>query len=58
MREILETEEHVPIPPIMYSDAFYLNKEEIRKYKWTEGEKRPQAFLGAGSARMDERLPR
>jgi hypothetical protein len=43
MREILETEEHVPIPPIMYSDPFYrityLIKEEIRKYKWTEGEK-------------------
>src|ERR1700730_16095620 len=43
MREILETEEHVPIPPIMYSDPFYrityLIKEEIRKYKWVEGEK-------------------
>ena len=43
MREILETEEHVPIPPIMYSDPFYrityLIKEEIRKYKWIEGEK-------------------
>ena len=43
MREILETEEHVPIPPMMYSDPFYrityLIKEEIRKYKWTEGEK-------------------
>ena len=43
MREILETEEHVPIPPMMYSDPFYrityLIKEEIRKYKWTEDEK-------------------
>ena len=43
MRQILETEEHVPIPPIMYSDPFYrityLIKEEIRKYKWIEGEK-------------------
>jgi len=43
MREILETEEHVPIPPIVYSDPFYrityLIKEEIRKYKWIEGEK-------------------
>jgi len=43
MREILETEEHVPIPPILYSDPFYrityLIKEEIRKYKWIEGEK-------------------
>ena len=43
MREILEIEEHVPIPPMLYSDPFYrityLIKEEIRKYKWTEGEK-------------------
>jgi hypothetical protein len=43
MREILETEEHVPVPPMMYSDPFYrityLIKEEIRKYKWIEGEK-------------------
>jgi hypothetical protein len=43
MRQILETEEHVPIPPIIYSDPFYrityLIKEEIRKYKWVEGEK-------------------
>jgi hypothetical protein len=43
MREILETEKHVPVPPIIYSDPFYrityLIKEEIRKYKWMEGEK-------------------
>ena len=43
MRQILETEEHVPVPPIVYSDPFYrityLIKEEIRKYKWVEGEK-------------------
>ena len=43
MRQILETEEHVPIPPMVYSDPFYrityLIKEEIRKYKWVEGEK-------------------
>jgi hypothetical protein len=43
MRRILETEEYVPIPPVMYSDPFYrityLMKEEIRKYKWIEGEK-------------------
>jgi hypothetical protein len=43
MRQILETEEHVQIPPVMYSDPFYrisyLIKEEIRKYKWNEGEK-------------------
>jgi len=43
MRQILETEEHVQVPPVMYSDPFYrisyLIKEEIRKYKWFEGEK-------------------
>jgi hypothetical protein len=43
MRQILETEEHVQIPPVVYSDPFYrisyLIKEEIRKYKWFEGEK-------------------
>lgn len=43
MRKILETEEHVQIPPALYSDPFYrisyLVKEEIRKYKWFEGEK-------------------
>ena len=43
MREILETEEYVPVPPPIYSDPFYrithLIKEEIRKYKWIEGEK-------------------
>jgi hypothetical protein len=43
MRQILETEDHVAIPPMIYSDPFYrityLIKEEIRKYKWTEGEK-------------------
>src|ERR1700737_2228819 len=43
MRQILETEEHVQIPPVVYSDPFYrityLITEEIRKYKWIEGEK-------------------
>src|ERR1700722_11815643 len=43
MREILETEEYVPVPPIVYSDPFYripyLIKEEIRKYERMEGEK-------------------
>ena len=43
MREILETEEYFPVPPLVYSDPFYriiyLIKEEIRKYKWMEGEK-------------------
>ena len=43
VRQILETEEHVQIPPVVYSDPFYrithLIKEEIRKYKWIEGEK-------------------
>jgi hypothetical protein len=50
MRQILETEEHVPIPPIMYSDPFYrityLIKEEIRS---TSGSKvkRAASFLGS-----------
>jgi hypothetical protein len=43
MRQILEIEDHVSVPPMMYSDPFYrityLIKEEIRKYKWLEGEK-------------------
>src|SRR5580692_8128248 len=43
MRQILETEEYVQIPPVLYSDPFYrityLIKEEIRKYKWMEGER-------------------
>ena len=43
MRQILETEDHVVVPPMIYSDPFYrityLIKEEIRKYKWIEGEK-------------------
>ena len=43
MRQILETEQYVQFPPMMLSDPFYrityLIKEEIRKYKWIEGEK-------------------
>lgn len=43
MRQILETEDHVVVPPMLYSDPFYRItypiKEEIRKYKWIEGEK-------------------
>ena len=43
MRRILETEEYVEVPPAVYADPFYrisyLMKEEIRKYKWFEGEK-------------------
>jgi hypothetical protein len=43
MRQILDTEEYVQVPPMMLSDPFYrityLIKEEIRKYKWIEGEK-------------------
>ena len=43
MRQILEIEYHVVVAPMMYSDPFYrityLIKEEIRKYKWIEGEK-------------------
>jgi hypothetical protein len=52
MRRILETEDYVPIPPVMYADPFYrityLMKEEIRKYKWIEGEKgRPLSWAQA-----------
>lgn len=43
MREILKTEDHVPVPPMMMTDLFYrityLMKEEIRKHKWIEAEK-------------------
>ena len=43
MRQILEIEEHVAVPPNLYSDPFYrityLIKQEIRSYKWTNGEK-------------------
>jgi len=43
MRKILETEDYVPVPPMVLQDPFfrmtYLVKEEIRKYKWIEGEK-------------------
>ncbi len=43
MRNVLETEQYVEIPAFMYSDPFFritmLIKEEIRKYKWTEGER-------------------
>ena len=43
MRQILEVEEHVAVPPMMYSDPFYRItyqiKEEIRKHKWLKGEK-------------------
>jgi len=62
MRQILETEEHVPIPPIMYSDPFYRDHLPYQRRdpevqvdrRW----KRPQAFLGACSARMGGCLPR
>jgi hypothetical protein len=43
MHQLLTTEAHVQVPPMLYSDPFYrityLIKEEIRKYKWTEAEK-------------------
>lgn len=43
MRKILEIESHVPVPPMMMHDPFYrmtyIMKEEIRKYKWIQGEK-------------------
>lgn len=43
MRDVLATEQYVEVPPVLYSDPFFritmLIKEEVRKYKWTEGEK-------------------
>lgn len=43
MCQILEIEDQVAVPPMMYADPFYrityLIKEEIRKHKWLEGEK-------------------
>ncbi|AHF91894.1 hypothetical protein OPIT5_18360 [Opitutaceae bacterium TAV5] len=43
MRKILETEDYVPVPPMMTEDPFYrmtyIMKQEIRKHKWIEGEK-------------------
>lgn len=42
MRNILESEQYVEVPPMLYSDPFFritmLIKEEIRKFKWTQGE--------------------
>ena len=53
MRQILEIEDHVAVPPMVYSDPFYrityLIKEEIRKYKWFEGEKGP-TLLGSSQS--------
>ena len=50
MRQILETEQYVQVPPMMLSDPFYrityLIKEEIRKYKWIEAEKGRQLTWG------------
>jgi hypothetical protein len=43
MRQILDSEQYVQVPPMMLADPFYrityLIKEEIRKYKWIEAEK-------------------
>jgi len=43
MRQILDSEQYVQVPPMMLADPFYrityLIKEEIRKFKWIEGEK-------------------
>jgi hypothetical protein len=43
MRHLLEREDHFQVPPLMFSDPFFrithLIKDEIRKYKWLEGEK-------------------
>ena len=58
MRQILETEHHIAVPPMMYADPFYrityLIKEQIRIHKWIEGEKGRQPLLGASQSRMDQ----
>jgi hypothetical protein len=50
MRRILETEEHVQVPPVMYSDPFYrisyLMKEEIGN---TNGSKVRKAARSVGN---------
>jgi len=68
MRQILETEQYVQVPPMMLSDPFYrityLIKEEIRKFKWIEGEKGRQLtweqarkeWMGTHRAKYEEFL--
>ena len=55
MRNVLASEQYVEVPPVMYADPFFritmLIKEEIRKFKWTEGEKGRQ--LSWDQARME-----
>lgn len=42
IQALLTTEDYVPVSPEMMADPFYriayLIKQEIRKYKWIEGE--------------------
>jgi hypothetical protein len=55
MRQILETEQYVQVSPMMLSDPFYLIKEEIRKYKWIEGEQvRKLSWADARKEWMDK----
>ena len=63
MRQILETEQYVQVPPMMLSDPFYrisyLIKEEIRKYKCIEGEKgRPLSWEQARNEWMKQHRER
>ena len=69
MRDILKTEEHVPVPPSTMEDPFYrmtfIIKEEIRKQKWIEAERgrnlsweQACAFWGARNAGRMERFAR
>jgi len=50
MRQILETEDHLAVPAMMYADPFYrityLIKEEIRKHKWIEVSKNASSSCG------------
>jgi hypothetical protein len=58
MRQFLEIEDHVTVPPMMYADPFYrityLIKEEIRKHKWLEGEKGRQLSWAEARAEWTE----
>ncbi len=42
LKKVLDSEDYVPVPPEMTADPFYriayLVKQEIRKYKWIQGE--------------------
>jgi hypothetical protein len=58
MRQILETEEHVQIPPVVYSDPFYrittLSKKRFGSTSGSKVKKAASFSGGASSERMDD----